>query len=126
MQPITKLALFAIAAILSGCESLPTKSQMAGADYGETPIQESTIRAATKIISKQLIDPYSAKIDCKSPMKVALNKAFENRYGYLTACYVNAKNRFGAYTGINEYYFWSRDRHIEAIELPFDFTQAEE
>ncbi len=126
MHSLTKFAFLTIATILSGCETLPTKSQMAVADYGEVPVPESAIRAAKNEISKQLIDPYSAKIDCKPPMKGALNKVFENKYGYLTVCYVNAKNRFGAYTGINEYYFWSRNRHIEAIEPPFDFAPAEE
>ncbi len=125
MQKNTTLILLLVMVLLTGCETLPTKQQMDAADYGLVPVPESAIRVATAEISKTLIDPYSAKINCKAPVKGVMNKTFENHYGYLTVCYVNAKNRFGAYTGITEYFFWSRDGRIEPVEPPFEFNPAE-
>jgi hypothetical protein len=110
--------------LLSGCEVMPTQEQMQVADYGSIPKPESAIKTAKSLILATLLDPYSAVVNCGNPVKGVVNKTFKNQYGYIVECRVNAKNRFGAFTGEDSSYFWIRNGHMEAIELPFDFVPA--
>jgi hypothetical protein len=51
-------------------------------------------------LNKQLIDPDSARIEWDGEPKPAdLGKDGEHLYGYLVNFTVNARNRFGGYTG---------------------------
>src|ERR1041384_4775772 len=51
-------------------------------------------------LNKQLIDPDSARIEWNGEPKPAdLGKNGEHLYGYLVNLTVNARNRFGGYTG---------------------------
>lgn len=54
----------------------------------------------TRWLNTKLIDPASARIEwLDEPKPVDMGKKGEHLYGYLGHLKVNARNRFGAYTG---------------------------
>lgn len=124
MKNTTATFLIISTLLLSGCETLPPKDQLASADYGSAPDNDKTKYIAKQLILKTLLDPYSAVVSCGNLMKGVVNIGFRNRYGYLLECQVNAKNRFGAYTGSEPVFFWIRNGGMENIDLPFDFEPA--
>ena len=70
--------------------------------YGPYPANYKEV--VTQWLQTQLIDPTSARIEWKSEPKPAdLGKKGEHLYGYLVTFTVNARNRFGAYTGKQEH-----------------------
>jgi len=84
--------------------------QSAGADtepadvarYGTYPTDYKEI--VTKWLQTQLIDQTSARIEWKGEPKPAdLGTKGEHLYGYLINFTVNARNRFGTYTGKQEH-----------------------
>ncbi len=113
-----------LALTLGGCAGAPSKQEISKADYGSQPVSAKAKLAATNLISSTLIDPYSAVIKCGEPTKGWLNMNFKNSYGYLVECKVNAKNRYGGYTGEQERYFWIRNGAMDEIEPPFKFGSA--
>ncbi|MFN2540917.1 MAG: hypothetical protein ABR514_01945 [Chthoniobacterales bacterium] len=70
--------------------------------YGPYPTNYKEI--VTQWLQTQLIDPSSARIEWKGePKPTDLGKKGEHLYGYLVTLTVNARNRFGAYTGKQEH-----------------------
>jgi hypothetical protein len=70
--------------------------------YGPYPANYKEI--VTEWLQTQLLDPSSARIEWKGDPKTAdLGKQGEHLYGYLVRFTVNARNRFGAYTGKQEH-----------------------
>ena len=68
------------------------------ARYGSHPANYKEI--VTQWLNKQLLDPDSARIEWNGEPKPAdLGKNGEHLYGYLVNFTVNARNRFGGYTG---------------------------
>jgi hypothetical protein len=68
------------------------------ARYGSYPADYKEI--VMQWLSKQLIDPDSAHIEWNGePKPTDLGKNGEHLYGYLVNFTVNARNRFGGYTG---------------------------
>ena len=68
------------------------------ARYGAYPTNYKEI--LMQWLNKQLIDPDSARIEWNGEPKPAdLGKNGEHVYGYLVNFTVNARNRFGGYTG---------------------------
>jgi hypothetical protein len=68
------------------------------ARYGPYPTNYKEI--TMQWLNKQLIDPDSARIEWKGEPKPSdLGKGSEAVSGYLVNFTVNARNRFGAYTG---------------------------
>jgi hypothetical protein len=66
--------------------------------YGSYPANYKEI--VTQWLNKQLIDPDSARIEWNGEPKAAdLGKDGGHLYGYLVNFTVNARNRFGGYTG---------------------------
>ena len=66
--------------------------------YGPYPTNYKEI--VNKWLNSQLIDPVSARIEwLDEPKPVDLGKKGEHFYGYLVHFKVNARNRFGAFTG---------------------------
>jgi hypothetical protein len=66
--------------------------------YGPYPTNYKEI--VTKWLATQLVDPTSARIEWKDAPKPAdLGSKGEHLYGYLVTFTVNARNRFGTYTG---------------------------
>ena len=68
------------------------------ARYGPYPAYYKEI--ITMWLNKQLIDPYSARIEWSNePKPFEAGKGSEAVSGYLVNFTVNARNRFGSYTG---------------------------
>jgi hypothetical protein len=66
--------------------------------YGPYPANYKEV--VMKWLQTQLIDPGSARIEWKGdPQPADLGRKGEHLYGYLVNFTVNARNRFGAYTG---------------------------
>jgi hypothetical protein len=99
---------------LVSCATPPTPDQINRADYGPEISTDTMTTAVKNMMSKRLIDPYSAVYSCTPPVKawmiggtgdesnVQMDKTY---YGSLSACSINAKNKFGGYTGATEYSF---------------------
>lgn len=89
-----------LCAILVG-SALQATAQTATPDparYGPFPINYKEI--VTKWLEAQLNDPTTAHIEWKDEPKPAdLGVKGEHLYGYLVNFTVNARNRFGTYTG---------------------------
>ena len=66
--------------------------------YGPYPTNYKEI--VMKWLNEQLVDAASARIDWQGdPQPADLGKNGEHLYGYLVQFSVNARNRFGTYTG---------------------------
>ena len=96
-----KILAFVCACLMAANATLPLKAQTEGADvarYGPYPANYKEI--VQKWLQTQLIDADSAQIQWNGDPKPAdLGREGEHLYGYLVNFKVNARNRFGAYTG---------------------------
>jgi len=74
------------------------ETQADTADYGPYPANYKEV--VMQWLNKQLIDPASARIGWNGdPRPADLGSNGEHVYGYLVNFTVNARNRFGGYTG---------------------------
>ena len=94
------LALFVCACCLALIQT-PQAGAQTQADtdrYGPYPTNYKEI--VTKWLETQLIDPVSARIEwMDEPKPTDLGTKAEQLHGYLVHFRINARNRFGAYTG---------------------------
>lgn len=85
--------------MITGCATV-TAEQLASAYYGPFITTQIAEERITAYLSTRLKDPGSLQLACQQPRKGWLNGFGEaDRFGYLTACTVNAKNSFGGYNG---------------------------
>jgi hypothetical protein len=92
----TLILAFTIGVALTPQASAETQPDTAR--YGPYPANYKEI--VTQWLNEQLIDPDSARIEWNGEPKPAdLGKNGEHLYGYLVNFTVNARNRFGGYTG---------------------------
>jgi hypothetical protein len=95
------LALLVCTSFMAMCAvgSLSAETQSADAErYGPYPVNYKEI--VMKWLETQLIDPASARIEwTEEPKPADLGKKGEHLCGYLIHFKVDARNRFGAYTG---------------------------
>jgi hypothetical protein len=100
MKALVSLSLiYAVALGVNGVSSVNAQTPSADtARYGPYP---TDYRAIVMLwLNKQLIDPDSARIEWKGePKPTDLGKGGEAVSGYLVNFTVNARNRFGVYTG---------------------------
>jgi hypothetical protein len=81
------------------------------ARYGPYPADYKEI--VTKWLQTQLVDASSARIEWEGEPKPAdLGKKGEHLYGWLVNLKVNARNRFGAYTGTQKHGALIRDGQV--------------
>jgi hypothetical protein len=100
MKALVSLSLmYAVAVGLSIGGTLNAQTPSADtARYGSYPTNYKTV--IMQWLNKQLIDPDSARIEWNGePKPTDLGKGGEAVSGYLVNFTVNARNRFGAYTG---------------------------
>lgn len=111
---LNNVLMFFTVLMLAACATPPKPEEIKSADYGEKPSTNDMVSAAKNYMSKSLYDPYSAVYSCSKPVKSWItagagkegNVEFNRTYfGYSSACTINAKNRFGGYTGNQEYLF---------------------
>ena len=88
---------------MSAIRDLNAETQPADVDrYGPYPSNYKEI--VIKWLDTQLIDAASARIEWNGDPKPAdLGTKEEHLYGYLVNFKVNARNRFGAYTGMQSH-----------------------
>jgi hypothetical protein len=100
-----KVLLLACVALMGICAvgNLNAQTQPADADrYGPNPTNYKEI--VMKWLDTQLIDADSARIEWSGDPKPAdLGTKGEHLYGYLVNFKVNARNRFGTYTGMQSH-----------------------
>jgi len=90
------ILFFRVALSISGAAETPAPSP--DDRYGPYPTNYKEI--VMKWLNQQLIDPSSARIEwLDEPKQVDAGKGEEHLYGYLVHFRVNARNRFGGYTG---------------------------
>jgi hypothetical protein len=95
------LALFVCASLMGMSAGRHVKAEAETADvarYGPYPTNYKEI--VTKWLETQLVDAGSARIEWNgAPTPADLGTKGEHLYGYLVKFTVNARNRFGTYTG---------------------------
>lgn len=100
MGRMKRLAPLILAVITGAAVSvnLPAQTQADAERYGSYPSNYKEI--VTTWLQKQLFDAASARIEWNGDPKPAdVGKNGEHLYGYRVDFTVNAKNRFGIYTG---------------------------
>lgn len=104
----TKLGAVALLSlVLAGCAAPVTKEAAAKADFGAKPTKEEALKKINVFLQENLLDPDSMKLRCSEVRKGwARNDMFEKPiFGWTVLCGVNARNRFGGYTGEQQYLF---------------------
>ena len=113
MKALVSLSLIcAVAFGLSGGSSLSAQTPSPDtARYGPYP---TDYKAVVMIwLNKQLIDPDSARIEWKGePKPTDLGKGGQAVSGYLVNFTVNARNRFGLYTGKQKHSVLNRNGEV--------------
>jgi len=107
-------ALMVCALLLAFCDVQNSSAQSNPADterYGPYPTNYKEI--VMKWLGTQLIDADSAKIEWNGEPKPA-NQGTEDKplYGYLVNFKINARNRFGSYTGMQSHGALIRDGQV--------------
>jgi hypothetical protein len=99
------LALFVCASLVGVSAALHVKAEAETADvarYGPYPTNYKEI--VTKWLETQLVDAGSARIEWNGDPKPGdLGTKDEHLYGYVVYFKVNARNRFGTYTGMQNH-----------------------
>ena len=117
MKRVYTLSSIASFMFLISCTSVPvTQELINSADFGERPTEAMMVSIIKEQVnSGTYYDPDSAKIKCTTPRKgwSRRTRAIESvRYGFLTTCSINAKNRLGGYTGYKDQHINYNDGHI--------------
>ena len=104
--------------LFAGCASMPTKEEIATADYGPEPKNPREI--VLNFIDQTFKDPHSV-IDLKisTPEKFYHGSAplfgMEKAFGWVIAFECNAKNSYGGYTGRETFYLFVTKGKVEDI-----------
>jgi len=105
--------------LLLGCATVqpPSPEQLATADYGKYPDNYEEI--IINSMSDLLIDPQSAIYShWRGPVEGWVTSNGGYIFGYKVCTDVNAKNRFGGYTGRKTYFFVIRNGEIIRYARP--------
>ena len=105
------------ATIMTGCAT-GFKQPATGSNYGAYPENYETL--VKQSFDETLIDPESARFRFLKPRKGYSNRGWALGgdvvwQGYLVQTRVNAKNRFGGYTGFKSYVLMVRDGHVSRV-----------
>ena len=111
------LLLTAILAALTGCATTVTREQWHNADYGGKQDNSVYVAYIQQSVKSSLIDPDSLKMSCADARKGwAKNINKPHQFGWIVCCEVNAKNKFGGYTGAKHYiYLFKGDKVLVSI-----------
>ena len=104
----TRLCMFVFLLAFAGCSSIDF-SEIDGGSYGDYPFEGELEAKAEQYLERVLFDPESRRIRWvdKEPKKSALWTGLLNDgwvYGWTKRFGLNAKNRFGGYTGEKAYF----------------------
>lgn len=107
---------------MSGCVAPPSVYDMRRADFGPFISRnnfENLVRS-----EHGFFDPYSAMITCTEPRKGWADYLYTPKYGYLSHCKYNAKNKMGGYVGEQSQNFITSDGKLFPI-YPGDWKYLE-
>lgn len=113
-----KLLLTALLAVLAGCATIITMEQWQSADFGKKLAKAEYLDYIKQDVRRSLIDPNSMIIECNDGKKgwAKENRLYNPQFGWVVYCEVNARNRFGGYTGSKSYiYLFNGDRVLVRI-----------
>ena len=104
--------------LFAGCASVPTKEEIATADYGPEPKNPKEV--VQKFINETFKDPYSVRdLTVATPQKYWIGSSplfgVEKAFGWLIAFECNAKNSYGAYSGKERFYLFIAKGRVEDI-----------
>jgi hypothetical protein len=126
---MNKYIIFAISLFLTACGSMNvSRDAMVNANYGVKPSNSEAAASARGYFEKILIDPDSLRLRCNENTRKgwARDSMYDAPiYGHLLRCDVNAKNRFGGYTGNKDYVLvLNGSRVLFALEVSRDANTA--
>jgi len=111
------LALFTLP-LIAACAAPITQEAIDAASFGPEPIREEYMAIIQKHFQEIALDPESIILNCLAATKGWTRRRVTDRpsFGWLVACDVNGRNRFGGYTGAQPYLFLFNDRGISVLD----------
>lgn len=103
--------IFSLTAFPGAAQEAQLNAGMAtSSTHGEAPTQSAAEAAGLSFLARTLRDPESARITwgTLTPNDFQRTMFSKKVYGYSLAAEVNAKNAYGAYTGVQSYFFFFR------------------
>lgn len=104
-----KLIAITLSSLFLAACTVPVNNNMAqNATFPQKPSENEALTQIRNYLNKTLIDPDSLKLECSGVRGKGWARQFkfqEPIYGYPVICSVNAKNKFGGYTGATPYVF---------------------
>lgn len=93
--------------LISACTVPVTPEQSRDAVFEPEPAFEFAVASITDYIKESAIDPESVLVECNPAVKgwARRDKTASPRFGWLYLCDINARNRFGGYTGNRRHLF---------------------
>lgn len=124
-----KVLMMCLCASLVGCAGMEvSRENMINANYGARPSVDNAVDMTKSYFQSVLIDPDSLKLHCGQDVRKgwARDNMYDKPiYGYLIRCDVNAKNKFGGYTGNKDYVaVINGQRVVFALEVSRDHNTA--
>jgi hypothetical protein len=101
--------------VLAGCAVTLRLANVRGAEGPKPEHYEQTIREHLRVA---LLDPYSVQdffVDTTERTWCAIPRGGGTFYGWLVEVRYNAKNAYGAYTGLKQYFYWFHGEWIMLI-----------
>lgn len=93
--------------LIISCATPPTKQELENLNYGVPPKDETVGQIYEEAVKKILLDPSSIQTRNVYPPKKFWSKHSGSLRGFWIICgEVNAKNRFGGYTGFKPEIVW--------------------
>lgn len=112
------MLLTAILAVLTRCATTVTREQWHNADYGEKSDNSVYVVYIQQSVKSSLIDPDSLKMSCANARKGwAKNISKPHQFDWIVYCEVNAKNKFGGYTGAKHYIYLFKGNKV-LVNIP--------
>jgi len=116
-----RLLVFVFVCFLTACSvTPPSKIEMDAADYGQLPNDYQ--QQIKDWWSNRLKDPYSSKFTFSTPEKawfkdgILAESGGAIRYGWIIPITLNAKNSYGAYTGIESHTMFYSHGKIDSAD----------
>lgn len=103
-----------------------TLSDMRKADYGEQPDRDEALTSIAEYTRRTLIDPDSMKLRCDQTFLRGWARKYAGsppNFGWTLTCYVNAKNRFGGYTGEQHHLFVFNGKAFKHWQFDTDWSR---
>ena len=101
---------------ITGCASSPSVDEFSKADFGVYP--ENYQELVKESLKYQLFDPISAQFEfIDVPKQGAWDRGIINggghEYGWIGFVMINAKNRYGGYTGYQNYIYVIKNNFVK-------------